>query len=274
MPSWIELLPPEVARSLMLPLLVRARVSLADRALFRDDLAVELVRRLELPDTAFTASPVETHAIMARTRLLDTELGHALHLQPFLTVINLGAGLDTRFNRVDNGRLLWYDLDLPDIIHVRNRLISKHERCRSIGCSLLDASWVLDIVRDDPRRVVVIADDLFTRLQDRPARKLLRLLARSFPDALLYSLVSKPKRPDERHDQPGCWGLVKVRDIERVDPRLTLERAWPIAELFPECQSGWQKFQNQFYFNRNNDQILRLRLSPKGNPTVRATEDG
>jgi O-methyltransferase involved in polyketide biosynthesis len=30
------------------------------------------------------------------------------------TVINLGAGLDDTFSRVDNGRVSWYNLDLPD----------------------------------------------------------------------------------------------------------------------------------------------------------------
>lgn len=32
---------------------------------------------------------------------------------------NLGCGLDTTFERVDNGLLQWYDLDLPDAVELR-----------------------------------------------------------------------------------------------------------------------------------------------------------
>jgi O-methyltransferase involved in polyketide biosynthesis len=37
--------------------------------------------------------------------------------------VHIGCGLDTRFDRVDNGQVVWYDLDLPLVIGLRRKLI-------------------------------------------------------------------------------------------------------------------------------------------------------
>jgi O-methyltransferase involved in polyketide biosynthesis len=56
-------------------------------------------------------------------------------------VVDLGAGLDTAFYRIDNGLIEWYDLDLPNVIALRRRLLPQTERVHSIAKSLLDMSW-------------------------------------------------------------------------------------------------------------------------------------
>jgi O-methyltransferase involved in polyketide biosynthesis len=39
-------------------------------------------------------------------------------------VVHIGCGLDSRFERVDNGHVEWYDLDMPEIIELRRKRIS------------------------------------------------------------------------------------------------------------------------------------------------------
>jgi O-methyltransferase involved in polyketide biosynthesis len=56
-------------------------------------------------------------------------------------VVNIACGLDTRFYRVDNGRITWYNLDLPETIEVRNQIFEPTERVSNIGVSVLDPSW-------------------------------------------------------------------------------------------------------------------------------------
>ena len=56
-------------------------------------------------------------------------------------VINLGAGFDDRFSRVDNGKILWFDLDLPDVITARKKAFPEKERVRMIAGNRLDPSW-------------------------------------------------------------------------------------------------------------------------------------
>ena len=50
---------------------------------------------------------------MARTILYRDELKRLLKEYPDALCINLGCGFDDKFSQVDNGKLIWYDVDLP-----------------------------------------------------------------------------------------------------------------------------------------------------------------
>lgn len=49
--------------------------------------------------------------------------------------------LDTRVYRMDNGRLTWYNLDLPETIEVRDSIYQESGRISTIACSVLDPAW-------------------------------------------------------------------------------------------------------------------------------------
>jgi hypothetical protein len=51
-----------------------------------------------------------------RTAIFDCLVSDFLSEHPGGTVVELGTGLNTRFDRVDNGQVHWIDLDLPDTI--------------------------------------------------------------------------------------------------------------------------------------------------------------
>lgn len=55
-------------------------------------------------------------------------------------MVNVGAGLDTSFSRVDNGNILWYNLDFPDSIAFRKRFNPDCQRNISIAKSLLNTT--------------------------------------------------------------------------------------------------------------------------------------
>ena len=56
---------------------------------------------------------------LVRAKMLENSINEYLINHPKATIVSLGAGLDTTFSRVDNGLLIWYDIDLPDVIEIR-----------------------------------------------------------------------------------------------------------------------------------------------------------
>ena len=69
---------------------------------------------------------------------------------PSSSIVNIGCGLDTTFSRVDNGQITWYDLDLPDFIELRQKLIPNEERQQVLPFSLFDYDkWLPEIRRND-----------------------------------------------------------------------------------------------------------------------------
>jgi len=57
--------------------------------------------------------------------------------------------LDTTFDRVDNGKIQWIDLDFPEVIEIRRRYISESDRVIFIAKSVFDTSWYDHIKNKD-----------------------------------------------------------------------------------------------------------------------------
>ncbi|HBZ19782.1 MAG TPA: hypothetical protein DEO60_01525 [Bacteroidales bacterium] len=45
-----------------------------------------------------------------------------------MKIKNIGCGLDTRFERIDNGKLKWFDIDFPEVIKLRGRFMNENSR--------------------------------------------------------------------------------------------------------------------------------------------------
>ena len=97
--------------------------------------------------------------------IIDEAIRVFLAKYPQGTIVNIGCGLDTTFERVDYGRLTWYDLDLPDVITLRLKFIQETWRRRFIAASFLNifgpaatrqfsmsATWVNSRSRARPRK--------------------------------------------------------------------------------------------------------------------------
>ena len=65
---------------------------------------------------------------MLCARMFDRYVEDFLATHPRGTVVEIGCGLDTGFDRVDDGRVRWFDLDLPDAVALRWRFFDDEPR--------------------------------------------------------------------------------------------------------------------------------------------------
>ena len=70
---------------------------------------------------------------------------YIIEKNPDCTVVNIACGLDTRFYRMDNGKITWYNLDLPETIAIRNQIFEESGRVSTIGISALDPAWPKEV---------------------------------------------------------------------------------------------------------------------------------
>ena len=111
-----------VAETLLIPLYNRAMESLRSDALIEDGKAVALVTQGSLDFSRVRQIPMNELLKAMRiifTREFDRYTRDFLSRHPQAVVVHIGCGLDSRFERVDNGRVEWYDLDLPEVIELR-----------------------------------------------------------------------------------------------------------------------------------------------------------
>jgi hypothetical protein len=137
-----------VQETLFIPLAARARETRRKRPVLRDPKAVEMVESIDY-DTAKYGRGAGGSVTVLRTAIFDMWVRAFLAGNPAGTVVEIGTGLNTRFERVDNGVLRWIDLDLPDTIGLRRSFFSDTGRRRMVAASVLDETW-LPIVRESP----------------------------------------------------------------------------------------------------------------------------
>jgi hypothetical protein len=110
-------------------------------------------------------------------------------------VVHIGCGLDARFDRVaeHNNQVEWYDLDLPDVIELRRKLIGDEKgRYHLLGCSVLEPAW-LEAVRVHRRRpFLFLAEGVFMYFTEAQVKSLVLTLRDHFPGAELVFDAWRP----------------------------------------------------------------------------------
>jgi len=231
-----------VMETLLITLHMRALESQRPDALIRDERAEKLVRKIGddgLYDFGRTQplhlSEENRLVIILRNREVDRCARDFLARHPQAVVVHVGCGLDTRFERVDNGRVEWYDLDLPEVIELRRKLIGgEGERQHLLSCSVLDNGWLDRVSLQGARPFLFLAEGVFMYLTGTQVRRLVLTLRDRFPGAELvfdaYSpihvvrhnlqyLVSKIKFPTR-------WGLWHGAEIEAWGDGIRLLGEW------------------------------------------------
>lgn len=141
------------AETMLQSFYARAKYSKSKNCKFYDAKAVEIVDKLDYDFDDAHSDSTMGNGVIARSIVLDELVGDFIKKNPDCVVVNIACGLDTRFYRMDNGRITWYNLDLPETIEVRDQIYNEHGRVSTIGASAFDPSW--------PEKVTVRGKMLF-----------------------------------------------------------------------------------------------------------------
>ena len=229
----------DVQKTLFLPLWGRAVEAEKKHPLLVDREAAQIVAAVgyDFSTIARNISPVTRLSWVARSLHTDRTIRNMLARDPRATIVNLGCGLDTTFERTDNGSLEWYDLDLPDVIELRKRFIAENTRRHTVACSLLDDAWLRQV--KITANVLFIAAGVLYYFEESQVKALLTRMADAFPGAeLLFDactpggvrLANKKVIAGGGMDESAIlkWGIERVRDMESWDSRIGVLAAEPI----------------------------------------------
>ena len=114
---------------------------------------------------------------------LRCEVEAYLRKHPKAAVVNLGCGLDDTFHKADNGICRGYNIDMPDVISIRNELLPAKDREENIGCDLNDHSWMERI--DASHGAVFFAAGVFYYFKTEDVKKLFKVMSERFPGGVL-----------------------------------------------------------------------------------------
>ncbi|WP_431958123.1 class I SAM-dependent methyltransferase [Nocardia lijiangensis] len=170
-----------VPETLLWPLYGRVAEARRPDGLLRDARAVRVFDGIDYPFEERFGRPSPVFAL--RARCFDKAVDEFLARKPDATVVVLGEGLETQFWRVDNGRMRWLTVDLPETLEVRNKLLPDSGRRSSLACSAFDTRWMDEV--DPSNGVCIVAQGLLMYFARAEVDRLIAACAERFPGAVM-----------------------------------------------------------------------------------------
>lgn len=223
----------EAQETLLIPLYSKAVMGKRPNSIFTDLKAEEVLGCVEY-DFSRLKIPEKTVVMMCmRAKKLDSYAREFLSRNPGCVVLHLGCGLDSRCLRVDDGKVEWYDLDMPDVIDLRRKFYEESGRYHMISSSVTDLKWI-ESVKAQGRPVLVIAEGLLMYLKEEEVKALILRLKEAFPgcEMAFDAFSTQTARRIGAHPSiktTGAaiyWGIDDAREIEKWADGIRLKEEW------------------------------------------------
>ncbi len=260
-----------VPRTLLLPLRGRADEQAHSRPLFQDPLAVEWLklvgwdRELDPFYSKFRKSISIGFAIRTYHHDQIASRHIANHSHP--VVVELGAGLSSRFHRIGQNAYRWLELDLPVVTKLRHQLDTQTQQHQFISASVMDFDWMDTLPKVPPENILFIAEGLLMYLEVNEIQQLISVMHSRFPGATLDLEVVGPsaKISSKIFTQIGAPLKCFLKNQEELTAMgLQVVNSWSIYQLYLERWPWpWKlllRFLTQFSYFRNTYLIVETKL--------------
>lgn len=210
----------DIGKTSIWTLRARSEEHLQPHALFKDEKAIEWVRRIPWPaELDEWYSPYAQMGISIRTRVFDDLVQKHLEMANRPLVVELGCGVSSRYHRIGVGRCQWIDFDLPDVIAVRCTLDPETPEHRYLSGSVLDSAWMDVVESQKARDIIFVAEGLLMYFEKAEVLQLLHLMAERFPGcAFIFDTQGeKAKKHNDKFTRlvnaPLKWVVRKPSDL-------------------------------------------------------------
>ncbi|ASC73707.1 Putative S-adenosyl-L-methionine-dependent methyltransferase [Halomicronema hongdechloris C2206] len=220
-----------VAETLMITLYARYVETQRSDSFFQDPEAVEIVERTNYDFDKYAKGWASQLGVVVRVQEYDHITQQFLKAHPNAVVVNLGCGLCTRFTRLDNGGVRWYDVDFPEVIEFRQRFFQENDRYRFIPASILDFSWIDQIQHSVDQPLLILMEGVSPYLSEAENRSLiLQIRDRLAPAEFVFDVLNrKSANHTARHDTVSKTdaefksGIDSGREVETWADGITLK---------------------------------------------------
>jgi O-methyltransferase involved in polyketide biosynthesis len=260
--------------SLWLTLCCRALDNRRPHPILGDAMADQIVRTL---DYDYRQLHIKTNLLLnatVRAKKLDQVASGFLARHPDAVGLDLGAGLDTRFERLAPPTTVdWYDVDFPAVATARKGLIPEHPNAHLIGADVRDPDWLGTVPSDRP--ALIVADGLMGFLSQDELISLWNRLISHFPSGEIVFNSYTKFAIWATHHTPGTKSVAQLikfpgvddpHDFERWNPKLKLvgeillSREPEIAQFPPALRWYYRLQAHSTSWSRKGTIILHYRF--------------
>ena len=216
-----------VPETMLQTIYARAKES-RGRGAIHDAKAEELIEKLDYDFSLADKDTAMHSGVIARTIVLDKLTKSWLAAHPGAVVINIACGLDTRCYRM-SGYAHWYNLDLPETMAVREKLLPEIGTISQIAMSAMD-DWGGEIseLSEQNVPVLIVIEGLTMYLSEADVQRIFAVIAKRFCQATVFVETMNPM----------VVKRFKEKSIDANNAKFTwgVKNGEALAELLPDCR--------------------------------------
>ena len=211
-----------VEKTMLLTLFAKAKHSQQKNHKFYDSKAIEVMSKVDYDFSIAEKDKMMQLGTIARTIVLDEMVSNYINAHPECTIVNIASGMDTRFNRLDNGKINWYNVDLENSVKYRQKYIEDTDRVKTFAYSAMDPSWTQEIlIRKD---VLIIVEGLTMYLTQKDVEDIINIIDANFDECTIYMEIMPPisvkntkEESIEDTDSKFIWGVEKGDELTKFN---------------------------------------------------------
>ncbi|KAI1472721.1 putative polyketide synthase protein [Daldinia caldariorum] len=221
-------------------LVARATDARSAKSILHDTNAIRIMDQIDHDFDKFHINEAHATLYSTRTICLDRWVTEFLLRNPQATVVHLACGLDDRLRRLqaDLTKVRWIDLDLPDVVELRAKLIpSPKGDYQLIAADATDRAWLEEIPTDRP--TVIVCQGLTMFLEEESGKRMIRQIVDHFKSGqLIIDFISTISLYTQGQvatlvatGASFKWGVDDPKSIETLHPRLKIVDCLGPSEL-------------------------------------------
>ena len=229
-----------VPETMVQTLYARAKETRKQNAKIKDEIAVELVEKLDYDFSKADKDKAMNCGVIARTIVLDRMVEQYLEKYANTVVINIACGLDTRCYRMKGKYLRWYNLDLQETMKIRSQFLAETGPVCQIAKSAMDDSYIDDIDYHG-ENILVIIEGLTMYLCEKDIRKMFSIVEKSFQKVTVMVETMSPfvvkhvkEKSIEGSNAKFTWGVKNGTELQKVVPNFFVLQEVSLVEGMKE----------------------------------------
>ena len=229
-----------VPETMVQTLYARAKETKKQNAKIEDEIAAELVEKLDYDFYKADKDKAMSCGVIARTIVLDRMVRQYLEKYENTVVVNIACGLDTRCYRMKEKYLRWYNVDLPETMKIRSQVLTETGPVYQIAKSAMDDSYIDDIDYHG-ENVLVIIEGLTMYLCEKDIRKMFSIIEKSFQKVTVMVEIMSPivvkhmkEKSIEGSNAKFTWGVKNGKELQRIIPEFSVQQEVSLVEGMKE----------------------------------------
>ena len=218
----------KIPETMLITLWAKATENEHRNPLLRDEKAAEIISKIDYDFSKFKKASFSQAGVCVRASLIDEEARAFIADHPDAVVIQLGAGLDARYERLGCPPVThWYDLDLPEAIELRRQFFEETDIRTFLPMSLFSPAWI-DLVQAYHKPLLIIVEGVLMYFTQKEVKDFMVKLCNELTEAtfvfdmLAYALVGHAKK----HDSLGAMDKDRRPEFQWSEKDSTVMESW------------------------------------------------